>query len=1147
MMQLVHIALVQWHLFSREDLAIAGDTAILGQNRSGKSTLIDLIQTVMTGGTRRWYQFNRSAGETGSRKSERTLRGYCLGQLNEHEFLREEAVTNIALVFADPQGVRPPVSVGLCIEASATEEAQVVGRYIAPGIRVDTDLLVEQLEGNKQRSASWALVRDRLEQSCNAKGTALIRPDGPRNHIREYMRQLFTGRRHSDPERFVRAFVMALSFEDMRSVEDFAHKFLLAKNDINIGELRESIQRYRDIQKDIHELERRLAALRVLAELVARFISLLEREEIARGVARLAGLIEAGSALLANLKERRDNRASVGQTQHMIERCEDEIKSLIEQQDSLVAQSLAEGVAGKRAVVQSELRAVELAQEAVAQRLQARFVAVARAASLLDHRDRLASLKLGALFQSLEALKRKSEGQVPPAWPREPHEMEELIASARETASANIAKILDRRDNAITQRRKLQEEIADLVERRDRARNGQVALDERTVRLMATLERENMRPRALCQVAEITDPDWREAAEALLGRDREAVLVEPEHASRAVEILRSGRDSFRGCRVVNTRRLNEQPPGFEANSLATIFASEDQLAMAFIRFRTGQVRLADTQAELLGGGRAIMRDGAYNSGIVVEVLRTQDLKIGRAAAPLMETELARQIAERQGWAATHLEAERFHDDIRRKLEPLLEEVPVADRLDLLAEAIDQHNVTRIELQMRLDRIAATVDPAIQQGLDRVKLQLRSVNDEKEELVGRRGQLKQADLDVQRRLGAGDGQPGSWNCLKARRLAFKDRVRTRAQLVALRETYTAQRSRPLSRVAQEMSKRADDARDAYRACEGEIREALGHYRASFDSTAPVATQGSITSEIKPWVSSNLQALEENELIQYRRQADEAAAQIGQLFRTAFIHELNARFNDLRTELDNLTRALKARPLHGEIYTLHARPKEEFASLHRLARESENDDQVFEALFGRGTPRNEEHAQALAEVERLLSEEALDFTAYQDYRNYFTFDLRMEDVAKGRQTSFDKRKGTASGAERQVPYYVVIGAALASIYHGARRQYETSELGLGLAVFDEAFSKMDGPNQRTLLEFYDDIGLQVVIAAPSEKRSVVYENLDSVIDVFRHGDSASAETVRIKAHARAQMRAANPQHLSDAVLAARLNSPASDAAE
>ena len=1147
MMQLAHIALVQWHLFSREDLAISGDSAILGQNRSGKSTLIDLIQAVMAGGSRRWYHFNRSAGETGSRKSERTLRGYCLGQLNEHEFLREEAVTHIALVFDDPAGLRPPVSVGLCIEASVVEEAQVVGRYIAPGIRIDTAMLVEELDGGQQRSAPWALARERIEQACAAKGTALIRPDGPRNHIREYMRQLFTGRRHSDPERFIRAFVMALSFEDMRSVEGFVHNFLLAKNDIDIGELRDSIQRYRDIQKDIHELERRLEALRALAMLVADFVSLLEREEVARGVARLAGLTEAGAALVANLKERRDNQDALDATQREIVRYDAEIEALKEQQESLQAQLVAEGAAGKRAVVLSELKSVELARNAVVKRLEARFLAVALAASLLDHRERLTPLKLGALFEALEKLKAASAELTPPRWPRDPFEMEELVAAGRDVAAANVGKIRDRRDEAIAQRRQLQSEIAELVERRDQARAGRISLDDRTTRLIAALEREGMRPRALCQVAEIIDDEWREAAEALLGRDREAVLVEPEYASRAVEILRGSRDAFRGCRVVNTRRLAEQPPGFDDDSLATVFASGDALALAFIRFRTGQVRRADSQAELLGGGRAIMRDGAYNSGIVVEVLRTQDLKIGRAAAPLMEAELARKIDERRGWLANHSETERFHDDIVKKLEPLIAETAADDRLDLLVGAIDQHDENRIDLQKRLDAIAATIDPRIQEGLDSLKIQLRAAEEDKGELTDRRGSVRQAGLEIQKRLDAGDGLPGSWLCLRARRALFRDRVRSLAQLAPLREPYVALRPRPLARVAQDMLKRADEARDAYRAREGEIREALGHYRASFDSTAPVAVQGSIVSEVKPWLETNVQALEENELIQYRRQADEAADQIGILFRTSFVHELNARFNDLKTELETLTRALKARPLHGEIYTLHARPKEEFAALHRLARDSENDEQLFDALFGRAEPRDEEHARALAEIERLLGDEALDFTAYQDYRNYYTFDLRMEDIAKGRQMSFDKRKGTASGAERQVPFYVVIGAALSSIYHGARRQYEPNELGLGLAVFDEAFSKMDGPNQRTLLQFYDDIGLQVLIAAPTEKRSVVYENLDTVIDVFRHGDAASAEVVRIKSHARSQMRAANPQHLSDEALTELLDAPASDAAE
>lgn len=298
-------------------------------------------------------------------------------------------------------------------------------------------------------------------------------------------------------------------------------------------------------------------------------------------------------------------------------------------------------------------------------------------------------------------------------------------------------------------------------------------------------------------------------------------------------------------------------------------------------------------------------------------------------------------------------------------------------------------------------------------------------------------------------------------------------------------------------------------------------------------------------MRPWLEDNIGALEGNELLRYRRQADAAADQIGRLFRTAFIHELNSRFSSLQSELDTLNSALRTRPLHGEAYTLKAQVKPDFEGLYRLARESETDDDILAALFSRAEPRDARHAEALAQVERLLQDEGLQFEAFQDYRNYYDFHLRMQDVATKRETSYDKRRDVASGAERQAPFYVVIGAALSSLYHGARRP-ENGDLGIGLAVFDEAFTKMDGPNQRTMLEFYRDIGLQVVLAAPTEKRSIVLENLDSVIDVHRFGDHVSAETSYIKPLARQAMRAANPQHLSDEDLRARLEPPLAGAA-
>jgi uncharacterized protein YPO0396 len=187
----------------------------------------------------------------------------------------------------------------------------------------------------------------------------------------------------------------------------------------------------------------------------------------------------------------------------------------------------------------------------------------------------------------------------------------------------------------------------------------------------------------------------------------------------------------------------------------------------------------------------------------------------------------------------------------------------------------------------------------------------------------------------------------------------------------------------------------------------------------------------------------------------------------------------------------------------------------------------------------------YSEAIAHVERLLRDEHAGFEPYQDYRNYFTFELRMKNVTTNLETNYDRRRGVASGAERQVPFYVIIGAALASIYHGTKRTED--ERGLGLAVFDEAFSKMDGQNQRTMLQFYNEIGLQVLIAAPTEKRAVVYENLDSIVDVYRHGTSATTDVTRIKEKAREAMREANPEHLSDEDLIMRLANPVADRSE
>lgn len=172
MIQLTGISLVNWHLFSVADIGFSGNTAVLGKNATGKSTLIDLIQAVMTGGSASFYKFNRSAGEGGGR-SDRTLRSYCLGQTDQGVSLRRQTITHLILKFGGA-GLEHPVSLGLCIEVAENEDvARVVGRYVVTGVAVDSGMFLDR-NGDETRPSAWPTLKMRLEQACEVSGGELF-------------------------------------------------------------------------------------------------------------------------------------------------------------------------------------------------------------------------------------------------------------------------------------------------------------------------------------------------------------------------------------------------------------------------------------------------------------------------------------------------------------------------------------------------------------------------------------------------------------------------------------------------------------------------------------------------------------------------------------------------------------------------------------------------------------------------------------------------------------------------------------------------------------------------------------------------------------------------------------------------------------
>jgi uncharacterized protein YPO0396 len=94
------------------------------------------------------------------------------------------------------------------------------------------------------------------------------------------------------------------------------------------------------------------------------------------------------------------------------------------------------------------------------------------------------------------------------------------------------------------------------------------------------------------------------------------------------------------------------------------------------------------------------------------------------------------------------------------------------------------------------------------------------------------------------------------------------------------------------------------------------------------------------------------------------------------------------------------------------------------------------------------------------------------------------------------------------------------------------------GMSPALFDEAFSKMDGKNQRAMMSFYADLGLQVVIAAPLEKKTAISGYMHTLVEIDRIDDQSSADTVYVGQRARDELLAMNPETWSDVEIAQRM---------
>ena len=156
-------------------------------------------------------------------------------------------------------------------------------------------------------------------------------------------------------------------------------------------------------------------------------------------------------------------------------------------------------------------------------------------------------------------------------------------------------------------------------------------------------------------------------------------------------------------------------------------------------------------------------------------------------------------------------------------------------------------------------------------------------------------------------------------------------------------------------------------------------------------------------------------------------------------------------------------------------------------------------------------NEEQKEVIKELFDKLSLDEIDeklLQEFTDYRTYTDYDIKIYHE-NGELSLFSKVNSEKSGGETQSPFYATILSSFVQLYS---QSVGGSKDSIGLVLLDEAFNNMDEHRVKGILEFMNNLPLQVLIASPSDKLELISPYVDDTVIVYkyRHKNVAFAKT-------------------------------------
>jgi hypothetical protein len=1084
--RLTRIHALNWYGY-KDTIPVEGNLLLAGLTGSGKSILMDLIQFVLVG-DQRLVRFNQSA--TGDR-SDRSLKGYCLGDTKEEEngvtqYMRSSAITYVALEFTWPNGKKCETW-GIRVEFTSAAEAHgKVTPFFIPESLARGDFLDAE-----KRPLDYTAFKGFVESRQGR-----IYPEG----IEAYLRDMAQPVHLNFDNKVLRSLLpTAMSFTFLKSFNEFARQFILPADKLDVNDVTASYRTFLNYEGDLNKLNDQLDRLKSIQATFVRLTELRRDRALARYLeAQLrhehsAEQLQADETKLTKLKE------DYATEEATLKYLEEAIPNLKQRIGSLMA-SINETPEGR---LYSELKSRngklthQISQLAEVGTTLGQALAN-RVRNARSWHKELRALPLdidAAPIASVErAINGVEQGGVPKAG-----ETLRALGDAAQRAAVEV-----NRAAAPTQKRlvELRQQLGQLRDEVGALKIGKLPFPTRLLdTLNSSLPSSGSRLpaqhlRALC---EVNDERWRPAIEVVFGR-KFAIVVAPEHYEQAEKIYHglkasefggeTGRES-----LINPTKAAKLKKSTQPGSLAEKLTTSHPAAESIVSQLFGDLMCVESLAQLRAlppEQNGILPDGFMTRGAFVERPRFYD------GNPFVgEKGLEQQLAWKQKLVGD-LEAEE------RKLTPIERAVKAAgegwrehfEQAPNLSEElalVRQLPVLQSELSENIAKLK-TIDRA---KFDELAIQQAKLEAELKNLEGEQRALDRSEKRTN--LRDLEAQVKAFQTEVAALVGKFEQVRNETDISPWLKRLEELRAEMLARFPAKDAT-ANHFKDQFYDCNEKAAGAWEELKAKRRELAMVHSKFDdlpVETEANDAHAKQLAKLEQSDIPDYRTKAERERKNWEHLFRTQILEKLHNALNEVVNLVTLLNTSLKKRPIGTNTYTLRHWLNRDYQLYHDLLQASAvaREDDLF---FASAEPR---FRDAIAHFLKTLTEQpdSAEAARLLDYRHYYEYDMEVLE-ADGRKTSVDRHSGKFSGGENQSPYFIAILAS----YLRAYRRYSSRKLepSLGLVPIDEAFSKLSGERIKDCITALKAFDLQGVFSMSTGNIPYAFEHCDWLVVVSKN---------------------------------------------